>query len=189
MIEGLIVAAGKSQRTGKQYKMALNFGSKTMIEKCIENMSPFCSKIYVVTGFNSDKLKTILQGYKNIEIILNLEYEDGMFSSVKAGLKKIKSSRFFFLPGDYPLISADVYEQMLVSDSEIVIPLFNGLPGHPVLFKYSAAAKILDSDSYTNLREFVMANNPEYVDVNCQGIHIDIDTIEDYRKALAMLKG
>jgi Uncharacterized MobA-related protein len=189
MIEGLIVAAGKSQRTGKQYKMALDFGGRTMIEKCIENMSPFCSKIIVVAGYNSDKLKTILQGYNNVDIIFNPEYRDGMFASVKAGLKQINSSRFFFLPGDYPLITADVYEKMLKVDSEIIVPVFNGLPGHPILLKHSAAAKILNSDSYANLREFIMANNPEYVEVNCQGIHIDVDTIEDHQKVLAILKG
>jgi molybdenum cofactor cytidylyltransferase len=188
MTEGLIVAAGKSQRTGKQYKMALDFGGKTMIEKCIASMSPFCSKIYLVTGFNSDKLKTILQGYKNVEIVFHTKYQDGMFSSVKAGLKQINSSRFFFLPGDYPLVSAEVYDKMLRVESEIVVPVVNGSAGHPILFKYSAAAKILNSDSYSNLREFIIANNPEYVKVDCQGILFDIDTMEDYRKALAMLK-
>lgn len=189
MIEGLIVAAGKSQRTGRKYKMALDFGGRTMIEKSIESMSPFCSKIIVVAGFNSDKLKKILQGYKNVEIIFNPEFRDGMFASVKAGLKQINSSRFFFLPGDYPLISAEVYEKMLNVESEIVVPVFNSLPGHPILLKHSAAIKILNSDSHTNLREFIMANNPEYIEVDCQGIHIDIDTMEDYQKALAILKG
>jgi molybdenum cofactor cytidylyltransferase len=189
MIEGLIVAAGKSQRTGKQYKMALDFGGRTMIEKSIESISQFCSKIFVVAGFNSNKLENILRGYRNVEIIFNPKYRDGMFASVKAGLKRISSSRFFFLPGDYPLISTGVYEKMLKVDSEIVVPVFNGRPGHPILFKYSAVAKILNSDYYSNLREFIMANNPEYVEVDCQGIHLDIDTLEDYRKALAMLKG
>ncbi|ABI68444.1 NTP transferase domain-containing protein [Syntrophomonas wolfei] len=62
---------------------------------------------------------------QDVEIIVNSRYEDGMFSSIKTGLKQIRAERFFFLPGDCPLISPFVYQKMLGVDSEIVVPTFN----------------------------------------------------------------
>ncbi len=189
MIEGLIAAAGKSQRTGHHYKMALDFGGRSMIEKCLDSMSPFCSKIIVVAGYNAERLKTLLKGYKDVEIIVNSRYEDGMFSSIKTGLKQIRADRFFFQPGDCPLISPSVYQKMLEVDSEIVVPTFNNRPGHPVLFKHTVIEKILISDLYPNLREFIRANNPNYIAVDCPGIRMDIDTLADYQKALEKIRG
>jgi len=188
MIEGLIIAAGKSQRTAEKYKMTLDFGGRTLIEKSLASLAPFCVKIIVVTGYKSQELSVILQKYPNVEIVFHPAYEEGMFSSIKAGMKQIRGERFFFLPGDYPLISPTVYQMLQTVDSEIVLPTFNGQPGHPVLFKKTVIAKILAGSSYGNLREFIAAHQPAYVAVDCQGILRDIDTLDDYRKILRLWK-
>lgn len=49
MCEGLIAGAGKSQRTGPYYKMELDFDGKTLLEKCLESMLPFCSRVLIAS--------------------------------------------------------------------------------------------------------------------------------------------
>ncbi|HWQ89973.1 MAG TPA: NTP transferase domain-containing protein [Desulfitobacteriaceae bacterium] len=188
MIEGLLIAAGKSQRSGEKYKMTLDFGGRTLIEKSLASMAPFCAKIIVVTGYKARELGVILQKYPKIEIIFNPAYEEGMFSSIKVGLKQIRSERFFFLPGDCPFVAPTVYQKLLAVDSEIVLPTFHALPGHPVLFKKTVIEKILAGSSYYNLREFITDHQPAYEAVDCQGILWDIDTMADYREALRFWK-
>mgnify|MGYP000168382856 CR=1 FL=1 len=56
-----------------------------------------------------------------------------MFSSVKLGFSHTTGDRVFITPGDYPLVSCEVYQSMLKDKSDIVIPIYNNLTGHPVL--------------------------------------------------------
>ena len=76
----------------------------------------------------------------------NADYEQGMFTSVQCGFRNMPSSAdaaILFL-GDQPMIPAEVtrkiiraYEQ---SDKGILIPVYRGKRGHPVLIdkKYRA---------------------------------------------------
>ncbi|KUG02459.1 ctp:molybdopterin cytidylyltransferase [hydrocarbon metagenome] len=187
-MDGLIVAAGRSERMGGLYKMALDLGKYTVIENTVAGMAAVCSRVIVVSGFNADKLQEILQGYKEVEIVFNPNYNEGMYSSIKTGLKQISSSRFFCLPGDYPLIDEGVYQAMLEVEADIVIPTYQGQAGHPVLFKHKFIEKILTQECYTNLRQFIANHDPTYVEVDCPGILMDIDNLEDYRLAQAMMR-
>lgn len=187
MVEGLIVAAGQSRRTLPYYKMTLDLGGKTLVERAMASMEPYCEHIIVVTGYQGDLVRSALQGHPKVELVDNPNYQEGMFSSMKTGLPYIKGDRFFFLPGDYPIISPSVYEAMLAVDYEIVVPVHEGQTGHPVLLKYSVIERIFDSPEITSLREFIRQRDPCYLEVNCPGILIDIDTMEDYQRALALI--
>jgi molybdenum cofactor cytidylyltransferase len=189
MVEGLIIAAGKSRRTGDKYKMTLDFSGRTLLEISLGSMAPFCSRIIVVTGYKAQELGPVLGKYPQVQIVYNPAYEEGMFSSVKAGLREIKAEHFFFLPGDCPLVSPAVYQKLLSVDAEIVLPTYNGLPGHPVLFRQTVIAEILNNTSYGSLREFISAHKPVFVPVDCPGILKDIDTLADYREALQFWSG
>lgn len=187
MVEGLMVAAGQSRRTGPYYKMTLDLGNQTLIERTAASLEPYCERIIVVTGYQGDLVRSVLQDHPKVELVDNPNYQEGMFSSVKTGLACIKADRFFFLPGDYPLISQPVYEAMLAIDAEIVVPVYEGQTGHPVLFKDSVIERIFDSPEINSLREFISQQAPCYLGVNCPGILIDIDTMEDYQRALALI--
>lgn len=187
IVEGLIIAAGKSTRTGNKHKMTLDLVGKTVLQRSIDSMLPFCRKIIVVTGFNSEKISETIKNYPKLKIIYNNNYEEGMFSSLKAGLEYIEAEQFFFLPGDCPFVSHVVYKKMLKQHSEIILPLYKGSAGHPVLFRHSVKEKILNNN-YNNLREFIYDNKPEFVEVECEGILWDIDTLEDYQKSIKIFQ-
>ncbi len=187
MCEGIIAAAGKSQRTGGQYKMELDLNGKTLLQRSVESMLPFCSRIYVVGGFNIESLQQMLAAYSGVEILYNVNYEQGMFSSILEGIRHIRTNRFFFLPGDCPCVPHSVYQKMMEVDGEIVVPVYRGSPGHPILMRSSVIER-LGKGAFSNLREFIALNNPSHLELGSPGILIDIDTIEDYQKALPWFK-
>lgn len=94
-IEGIVLAAGLSKRAGT-YKMELKFGEKTLIEKSIEGMYDVCSRIIVVAGYRIERVISILNKYEKVEVVFNKDYEKGMFSSIKEGMKHVKEEKFFF---------------------------------------------------------------------------------------------
>jgi Uncharacterized MobA-related protein len=180
--EGVILAAGLSTRAGA-YKMTLNFNGKTIIENVVDDMTDFCSRIIVVGGYRYQDLEPVLKKYKNLRLVYNEKYMEGMFSSIKKGLSLVRGESFFLTPGDYPLIGREVYKTLSRVEGEIVIPTFNERKGHPVLIKSYLIKDIL-SGTFVSLRDYIRLKSPILVPVNQRGILIDIDTMEDLDTAL-----
>jgi molybdenum cofactor cytidylyltransferase len=103
-----------------------------------------------------------------------------MFSSVQAGLAVVRASRVFLVPGDYAFIPPSVYVHMLSVAGEIVIPTYGGRKGHPVLLGCASVREILALPSDAILRDYIAARGFVTVQVDAPGIHLDIDTPEDY---------
>jgi molybdenum cofactor cytidylyltransferase len=183
-VEGVVLAAGLSSRSG-QYKMALPWGDKTLIEKSIEGIYELASRILVVIGWRAEQIRSLLAAYHKVELVPNDDFRAGMFSSVKVGITHIRAPRFFLLPGDHPLIGAEVYTQMLAVTEDIVIPTFGGRRGHPVLFNSHLIPEILHSSDNATLRDYIRMKGHIEVEVEQESILIDIDTLEDYHAVLS----
>lgn len=180
-VEGVILAAGFSSRA-KAYKMTLKIGNKAIIERSIDSVLEFCSRVIVVGGYKFENLIPILSKYEKVQLVYNENFQEGMFSSVKKGFSKVKEERFFFMPGDYPLIDKKVCGKLLNYHGDIIIPTYNERKGHPILIKTSIAKEVLEEDKYENLREFIKVKEQIFVPVENEGILLDIDTMEDYKK-------
>ena len=183
-VEGIILAAGLSRRAAS-YKMTLAFKGKTVIENTIDNMLSFCKRIIVVGGYQIEKLEPIVEKYSKVELVLNEDYMQGMYSSVKKGMSCIREEKFFLTPGDYPLIEPEVYRQLLLYNAAVVIPTFEGRKGHPILFKSTIIDDVLNNAAYQNLREVISHQEIALATVNCKGIMMDLDTWSDYEMLIA----
>lgn len=184
-IEAVVVAAGLSSRASG-WKPGFKIGGLTVIERCILGMVPFCSRIIVVGGLRFDCLKELLpkQKYPMVELVYNRDYRKGMLTSVREGFRRVRTDRFFFIPGDYPLVSTRVYQALLQVEAEVVIPSFEGVTGHPVLFETYIAKELLLMPQCPSLREFIQICNTCIVEVNDPGVLMDIDMPEDYLEAV-----
>jgi molybdenum cofactor cytidylyltransferase len=189
LVEGIILAAGYSSRT-EAFKLALPVDGKPVIKHVIDAMIPICQTIYIVTGHWKDELEILLENYSKkkfrgqICLVENENYQKGMFSSVKRGVSSLKGNTFFITPGDYPLLTEDVFFMMLKVIGNIIIPQFQGRNGHPVLFKKFNKQLILDEPDSSNLKICIQKLNPVYLDTNTETVLIDLDTREDYEKIL-----
>ena len=88
-IEGVILAAGFSSRTGV-FKMELPLEGKTLIEHTIHSMVDFCSRVIVVGGHKSERIIEITKNYANVQVVLNPHYRTGMFSSAREGVRHVR---------------------------------------------------------------------------------------------------
>jgi molybdenum cofactor cytidylyltransferase len=183
--EGIILAAGYSSRA-KANKMLLQIESKTVIERCIDTFYASCSRIYVVGGYRMEEIKPVLSNYKNVQLVYNPYYDEGMFRSVTEGLKQIRGEQFFITPGDYPMIQKETIDKMLEREEPVIIPCYSGINGHPVRIKSNLIPEILNG-SFKSLCEFVTSKNPFLLEVKDIGVITDLDDREDYNRILNMI--
>lgn len=88
--EAVILAAGKSSRMAGNSKMTMDLGGRSVIERSIDSLRPFCRKVIVVTGFYSGAVMESAGHYREVDLVHNPDCEKGMFSSLRFGLRPLR---------------------------------------------------------------------------------------------------
>ncbi len=182
MIEGIILAGGKSSRM-KQNKMLLPYLGKPLIYHTISSMLTYCNKITIVTGHFKEEYNQLFDEKKDISVIHNDDYENGMFSSIKKAIKDIECD-IFIIPGDYPLVKDDTYKNLLDADGPIRVPIYKGRRGHPIFISKNLLDDLKKEDISSNLKVWRDKHKVNYIEVEDEGIYIDVDTVNEYEKLL-----
>lgn len=182
MIDGIILAGGFSSRVGKN-KMILKFLNKPLIYHTVKSMAKVCENVIIVTGKYQEDYQIILKEFKNIKIVHNELYEQGMFSSVLKGIDNTNND-IFLIPGDYPLVKEFTYKLILQSNGEIRVPTFSGRRGHPIFISKELIPLLKKEGISSNLKVFRDKFEVNYIEVDDQGILLDIDSLTDYEKLL-----
>jgi molybdenum cofactor cytidylyltransferase len=180
----IILAAGESRRMGTP-KMVLPFKGTTILEQVILNVrNSKAGNIMVVLGAWKGNIEKILRK-SEVDCCFNRNFSSGMLSSVLCGLDNTHGS-FMVIPGDQPLISSEsiniIIEKFTTSGKGIIVAMYNGKRGHPVLIheKYRSEIKFLDPSK--GLRELLErhAGDVLEVDTGDPGVLKDFDTYEEY---------
>lgn len=180
MVDTIILAGGMSKRF-KKNKLATLYKGKPLIYHVIQSFLPYSENVTLVTGhYNLDYLKEYITD-KKIRLIENKDYELGMFSSVKTGVK-LTQNDFFLIPGDYPLVSPNTIEELLNVSGDIRVPKYKGRKGHPIFISQSLIKPLLDEPIESNLKLFRDRHKVTYIDVDDEGILLDVDTLEDLKQ-------
>lgn len=183
----LVLAAGESLRMGRP-KMLIPFRGKTMIETVIENiLNSSVKKIIVVLGACS---KEITKQIEHLPVItcLNENYTMGMLSSVKCGIRFLPQNfeAVFVIPGDQPLIGPKVIDSMALAyrknQKGIIIPVYKGERGHPVLIdrKYRIAIEDLDESRGLRMLSEIYPEDVLELETDSPGILKDFDNEADF---------
>ena len=182
MIEGIILAGGKSSRM-KQNKMLLPYLGKPLIYHTVQSMITYCNKITIVTGHYTEDYTSLFESDNKVHIIHNDQYQLGMFSSIKKAIKDVNSN-IFIIPGDYPLVSKTTYEKLIQGDGLIRVPVCSGRRGHPIFISHNLVLDLKNEDISSNLKVWRDKHEVNYIEVKDEGIYKDIDTVSEYRQLL-----
>jgi len=195
-ISSIILAAGKSGRIGEP-KAFLNLNGHSFIREIISKLLPVSKKLIVVFGYEADLMKTkllndefIKRFAEKIELVVNENYEAGMFSSLQVGLTKITDEDFVIIHQiDQPSLPEKFYLDFfnqLETKFDWIQPEYNGKSGHPIAINQRIVHKILAEEKKSNLREFKQKHslNIKIWKCNYPEIHQDIDTLIDYKKLI-----
>jgi molybdenum cofactor cytidylyltransferase len=160
-----------------------------MIERSLAGMREVCERIIVVGGFAFEQLQAMLLHVPQVECVENPAYRQGMFTSVKAGLSRVRGTMVFLLPVDTPLVPPGVYRALAAINAPITVPTFQGARGHPVCILASEIPAILIEPDGSSLREFIHRRGFTAMPVETGSVLLDIDTPEDHNRVTRLLRG
>ena len=189
-INGLILSAGLSGRM-KKFKPLLLYKNKSFLQNIALKLNKVCNKIIVVTGYKAEEVEenvNQLNLLSKIDFVFNPDYEKGMFTSLKAGLKKAGDADWILYHFvDQPGLPSTFYSEFLkqIDDEHNWIqPVMENRGGHPILIRKELFDLILNEPDDSNLR--AISNNPvvkkKFWECGYKEIFQDIDTEEEYLK-------
>ena len=187
MISAILLAAGESKRMG-QPKQLMPFDHSTIVEQTIDNLlDSRVSEVIVVLGHRAEEvIKTIAA--KPVKIAINPNYQQGMSTSIIAGLKLIDSraQAVIIALGDQPFVDKQtinsLMEAFVAHNRGIAIPVYKGRRGHPIIFAIRYKGELLGLKGDIGGREIIDRHPDDMLEVavNCEGVCIDIDTMDNY---------
>jgi molybdenum cofactor cytidylyltransferase len=191
MLAAVILSGGASSRMGSP-KALLPYQGRPFLEHLLEITAR--SEIgarKVVLGADADSIVKAIHLKAN-EIVINPDWEKGQLSSIQAAVRKIPAGTdgmLLFLI-DHPLISSalvgELIAQFYKSKKPVVLPVYEGRRGHPVIFAASLYDELLRAPLETGARAVVWAHKGEVEEVrtNEEGCVLNLNDPETLNRAI-----
>jgi len=180
----IITAAGMSTRQ-KQNKLLIRSCHETIIEKTINTFNSLNLDIFVVVGYEKDKLIPVLihRFGNDIKLVDNDRYKTGIASSIKAGLLAAgkKYNYYGFCNGDKPFIKTKSVKNILgyieENNPTILVPIYQEKSGHPTFFSNSYIEYFNEIGGDIGGKEVIdkFPKSVTYLPINDKGIILDMD--------------
>lgn len=172
-------------------KPLLPFGDRTAIELVVATLATAgLTEIIIVLGPTGTEVARVLAG-SPVEVVWNSAQGSDMAASLRLGLTRLapEATGVLVFLADYPLVGTAAVRTLLeghrAEPSAILLPSHNDRSGHPVLLPLPVAREL---EVLPTLRD-VIRRDPGRVRrlaVSDPAIAMDIDTPEDYQRALAI---
>ena len=187
MISAILLAAGQSKRMNGENKLAKKIKGIPLIKCALNNiLKSSVNEIIIVLGYQSEIIEKLIDKNDKIKFVFNPNFETGMASSIKKGVENLskETNAFFISLGDMPSINYDTYDQLIEckKNQKIIVPMFKGQKGNPVLFPKSFEKIMLSIQGDYGAKK-ILENNKKQVlniEINDPGIIKDIDVLDDF---------
>jgi molybdenum cofactor cytidylyltransferase len=186
----LVLAAGASRRFGA-HKLLAPIAGKPLVRWTVEcALASAADRVVVVLGRDAEAAGDALAGLP-VRLVPNPRYAEGMSTSLRCGVAALDpgTEAVVVLLGDQPLPSAALIDTLIAalrgSDLPIVVPVYDGERGNPVVFRASLFPEPLAVTGDQGARQ-VIARDPTRVLAVAFPFAPprDIDTVEDYEAML-----
>jgi len=184
-VGGIILAAGQSQRFGKENKLLADYDGRPLLDYALSCVSalPLSEKV-MVSGFDPENTERRAKLF-NMDFVYNPEYENGMGQSIATGVAglSLDLDAYFIFLGDLPRVNAKLCLDVMSAfkrnqGTSLIRPAYNEQAGHPVMIpaKYRNALLKLNQD--IGLRDLIEDHDIPVIHTPClTGACIaDIDT-------------
>lgn len=193
----IILAAGGSTRLCEP-KQQLLFNGKTLLQwalKAAEESA--CEPVIVVLGAHNNVIAADVDS-STATAVYNDEWEQGMATSITKGITALTSAEptidgVVIMLCDQPFADAQLInalvQQKLATGKKIVASAYNHTLGVPAFFDRAVFAELLNLKGQEGAKKLVLKNVDEVAAVPFPKGTVDIDTMEDYKAAIASITG
>jgi len=189
-VSAIVLAAGRSERMGAANKLLLPVEGVAVVRRVVETVcaTPVI-EVLAVVGHEAEAVGHALAGLP-VRLVDNPRHGEGLGSSVAAGVASAAGDvdGYLICLGDLPWLTTSSVRAVLdrfhdADAPDMVVPHYEGRPGHPVLVRERFRDLLLrlegDRGARAALRGVAAA---VCVDVEDPGVLDDIDTPEDYER-------
>jgi molybdenum cofactor cytidylyltransferase len=193
-VSAVVLAAGMSRRMGTP-KQLLCLAGETILERTLKNVrASAVSEIVLVLGFAADSVEKEISidsvKMDRVKIVHNKDYQQGMGTSLRTGLAAVdaKSNAALIVLADQPFVSPETLDQLIAcyqeSKPQIIIPIYKGFRGNPVLLDRSVFAELQSLTGDVGCRAIFGSHTEDIrkLAVEDIGILLDIDSQEEYQR-------
>ncbi|MEV7193688.1 nucleotidyltransferase family protein [Streptomyces sp. NPDC093510] len=187
-VVGLLLAAGGGRRLGGRPKALLEHRGRPLVEHAVRVLRDAgCERVHVVLGASADAVRE-RASLPDCVLIDNPEWEEGMGSSLRAGLASLAStgaSAALVSLVDQPGIGAAAAARVRAayrSPATLAAASYEGRRGHPVLFGSEHWAGIgASAVADRGARDYLRAHAEAVTLIECGDVAeaYDIDTADD----------
>jgi molybdenum cofactor cytidylyltransferase len=190
MLAAVILSGGASSRMGSP-KALLPYQGRPFLEHLLEiTTHPKIGVRRVVLGADAEPIANNI-ALPAEEIVINAEWETGQLSSIQAALRSLSAGTDGLLLCliDHPLISAalvnELIEQFYVTSTKIVLPVYEGRRGHPVIFPAALYDELLHAPMEKGARAVVWTHVRDVLEVrtNEEGCVLNLNDPETLLRA------
>ena len=186
-VAAVILAAGMASRMGGA-KQLLRLGEHTVLEHVLENVrTSGVGDIVLVLGHAAETIRKSIDA-KNLNIVVNDAYREGMGSSLQTGVSALPAEidAAFIVLADQPFVQPGTLRLLMdryrESNAQIVIPMYKGFRGNPVLLDRSVFPEVMALTGDIGCRAIFGDHLQGIVKVAVEdlGILLDVDSQEDF---------
>lgn len=183
----IILAAGSSTRMGTA-KQLLRLDGRPLLQHVLDNVRACdVGEIILVLGASAEVIRGEIEVH-NARIVMNENYREGMGTSLKTGLSAVNpdAEAALIILADQPFVRPQTINRLISehvrSKAQIVIPLYRGFRGNPVLLDRAVFPEVMALGGDIGCRA-IFGDHLEgivKVPVDDVGILLDIDRKSDF---------
>jgi len=171
MLAAVILSGGASSRMGSP-KALVSYQGASFLEHLLSvTRHPAIGVRRVVLGPDAEEISAQI-ALAPQEVVLNKDWEQGQLTSIQAALRTLPAGTegMLLCPVDHPLVSATLVNSLIVTFLEtrapVVLPMFEGRRGHPVIFAAAVYEELLRAPLDVGARAVVWSHQRDVQEVS-----------------------
>jgi molybdenum cofactor cytidylyltransferase len=186
----VVLAAGASTRLGRP-KQLLELDGEPMLRHTVRHALASAADGVVVVLGNVDGSISTAVGDLGQRVVVNPDFATGQSTSLVAGIHAVdeRAEAVIVMLGDQPTVELALLNRLIERFDEarpaIIQPVYEGVPGNPVLFRRDLFPELLAVTGDQGAREIIRSRKHQIDRIDAgQVMPPDVDTDEDYERLL-----